>query len=399
MKAARMITGLFIIIFFGLPSLFGVVWAVGLIRASVSPEFISDLPREIIREVPKMTDEIFQAAQDKDVIHDENTRAWFQAAAKTGISPRDLMDKTGLMGWLENEVSKSLTEIGQILRGERRPRPIWIDLQPLKNVLLHPEVDNFFRATLQNLPPCDEQGEQRWQQLASKTYDRRGWPACRPSLATAESLLRAERLEAVNDMPKDIEVFEDVRALRFFPFGFSRTIHLLSYLLFIIPAAFIFLGALIAASSPSSFFKWSGVSVFIGSLPVLLLSLFTKHLSLWAIKFGSFSWEDRWSTELHDLIYDKLGWIPSRIIDVLLSPVIAVAGVVCVIGIILFAVSFSVRNSSKGVKKTASPSPPISKPGPSAVPPSVKDESMADRAQQGVVPQTHGPSDPDKPKA
>jgi hypothetical protein len=395
MKTARMITGLFIIIFLGLPSLFGVVWAVGLIRASVSPEFISDLPREIIKEVPKMTDEIFKAAQDKDVIHDGNTRAWFQAAAKTGISPRDLMDKTGLMSWLENELSKSLTEIGQILRGEKRPRPIWIDLQPLKNALLHPEVDNFFRATLQNLPPCDEQGEQRWQKFASKNDDRHGWPACRPNLETAEGLLRAERLEAVNDLPKDIEVFEDVRALRFFPFGFSRTIHLLSYLLFLIPAAFIFLGALIAASSPSSFFKWSGVSVFIGSLPVLLLSLFAKHLSLWAIKFGSFSWEDRWSTELHDLIFDKLGWIPSRIIDVLLSPVIAVAGVVCVIGIVLFAVSFSVRNSSKGAKKSPPPIPPAAKPEPTPKSVPVKEETKADLPREAETPQASEPGPPE----
>jgi len=398
MKAARMIIGVFIIIFLGLPSLFGVVWAVGLIRASVSPEFISDLPREIIKEVPKMTDEIFRAAQDKDVINDENTRAWFQAAAKTGISPRDLMDKTGLMSWLENELSKSLTEIGQILRGEKRPRPIWIDLQPLKNALLHPEVDNFLRATVQNLPPCDKQGEQRWQQLVSKTYDRHGWPACRPSLMTAEEVMRAERREAMNDMPNEIEAFEDVRALRFFPFGFSRTIHLLSYLLFLIPVAFIFLGALIAASSPSSFFKWSGVSVFIGSLPVLLLSLFAKHLSLWAIKFGSFSWDDRWSTELHDLIFDKLGWISSRIIDVLLSPVIAVAGVVCVIGIVLFAVSFSVRNSSKGAKKLSPLPPPASKPEQTPQPGQAEEETKADHPGEAGKSQTAEPGSPGKPE-
>jgi hypothetical protein len=148
MNTARKIIGAFIIVFLGLPALFGVIWAVGLIRASVSPEFMSDLPREIITEVPQLTDEIFKAAQDKDVISDENTRAWFQAAAKTGISPRNLLAKTGLLDWLENELSTSLKEIGQVLRGERRPREIWIDLQPLKNGLLHPEVEGFLRATL-----------------------------------------------------------------------------------------------------------------------------------------------------------------------------------------------------------------------------------------------------------
>jgi hypothetical protein len=78
----------------------------------------------------------------------------------------------------------------------------------------------------------------------------------------------------VDDIPNDVEFFGDmdVRALRFFPFGLVRTVQFFSYLLFLIPAAFIFLGALIAASSPSGFLKWSGVSIFAGSLPVLLLS-------------------------------------------------------------------------------------------------------------------------------
>lgn len=347
MNTVRKIIGAFIIVFFGLPALFGITWVVGLIRASVSPEFLSDLPREIITEVPQLTDEIFKAAQDKEVISDENTRTWFQAAAKTGISPRDLLAKTGLLDWLENELSTSLKEIGQVLRGERKPREIWIDLQPLKRGLLHPEVDGFLRATLQNLPPCNEQGDESWRQFASKTSGHRQLPACRPSLMMVEDVLRAERTKAVADLPNEVEVFGDVRAFRYFPFGIVGTVHFFSYLLFLIPAVFIFLGALIAASSPSSFLKWSGVSVFVGGLPVLLLSLFTKQVSLWAVKYGSFSWGERWSGEFHDLIFDKLGWISTRIIDGLLSPVVAVAGAVCIVGIVLFAVSFSVRSEPK----------------------------------------------------
>jgi hypothetical protein len=57
MNAARKTIGALIIIIFGLPTLFAMIWAVGLIRATVSPEFMSDLPREIIAEVP-LTDEI-----------------------------------------------------------------------------------------------------------------------------------------------------------------------------------------------------------------------------------------------------------------------------------------------------------------------------------------------------
>ncbi|MDH4272160.1 MAG: hypothetical protein OEW18_09315 [Candidatus Aminicenantes bacterium] len=349
MNPARKIIGALVIVLFGLPTLFGIIWTVGLIRATVSPEFISDLPREIIAEVPHLTDEIFKAAQDRGVISDETTRAWFEAAAKTGISPRDLLAKTGMLGWMENELSTSLREVGQVLRGERRPREIRIDLGPLKNALLHPEVDGFLTATLQNLPPCDERGDESWRQFAMTSSRHRELPACRPSLATAEDVLRAERTRAVDDIPDDVQFFGDldVRAIRYFPFGLVGTVQFFSYLLFLIPAAFLFLGALIAASTPSGFLKWSGVSIFAGGLPVLLLSQFTKQVSHWAFKYGSFSWGERWSGDFHDLVVDKLGWIGTRIIDGLMSPVVAVAGVVCVVGIVLFALSFSARSTPK----------------------------------------------------
>ena len=349
MSAARKIIGALIIALFGIPILFVIIWTVGLIRATVTPEFISDLPREIIAEVPRLADDIFKAAQDPNVIGDETTRAWAQAAAKTGISPRDLLAKTGTLDWLENELSASLREVGLVLRGERRMREIRVDLGPLKTAILHPEVDRFLMATLENLPPCDERGEERWRQFALSAPRDRQLPACRPAVAMVEDVLRAERARAVADIPNDVQFFGDVdsRALRHFPFGLVGTVHFFSYLLFLIPAAFIFLGALIAASSPSSFLKWSGVSIFAGSLPVLLLSQFTKQVSHWAVKYGTFSWGERWSGEFHDLVFDKLGWIGTRIIDGLMSPVVAVAGIVCVVGVVLFALSFSVRSAPK----------------------------------------------------
>ena len=349
MNAARKIIGALIIIIFGLPTLFAMIWAVGLIRATTSPELMSDLPREVIAEVPRLTDEVFQAAQDPNITTDETTRAWAQAAAKTGISPRDVLAKTGVLDWMQNELSASLREVGQVLRGEKRPREIRIDLTPLKTALLHPEVERFLTATLQNLPPCDERGEESWRQFATSAPRDRQLPACRPSVEGVEGILRAERQRAVDDIPDDVKFFGDmdVRVLRYFPFGLVKTVQFFSYLLFLIPAVFIFLGALIAASSPSGFLKWSGVSIFAGSLPVLALSQFTKQVTHWAARYGTFHWGERWSGEFHNLVFDKLDWIGTRIVDGLMSPVVTVAGIVCVVGIILFAVSFSVRSTPK----------------------------------------------------
>ena len=80
MNAVRKLIGLFLIVFFGLPILFGMIWAVGLIKGTVTPEFLTDLPRQAIADLPAKADEIFKEAQSEEFIADANTRAWFQAA-------------------------------------------------------------------------------------------------------------------------------------------------------------------------------------------------------------------------------------------------------------------------------------------------------------------------------
>ncbi len=357
MNAVRKILGLCLIIFLGLPILFGVIWAVGMIKASVSPEFLSELPREIIADIPDKADEIFREAQDISRIEDENTRAWFEAAARAGVSPRELMQKTGLLDWMQGELSESLRQVGLLLRGERRPRPIVIDLRPLKDALLHPEIDRALEATLNQLPPCDERGLEVWKEHAEDRHGRRELPACRPDPAMAKEVLFSARAEAVRDMDNDFEIFEDVHPFPFFRFGLSRAITVLSYFLFLIPAAFIFLGSIVAASSPASFFRWSGISILAGSVPALLLSSATKYFSMWAINAAPFSWHHEWRTDLGELVLDKFAWIPARIVDELFSPVIAVAVIVSVVGIVLLVISFNARSTPQKAGTPASAQP------------------------------------------
>ncbi|MEW5900104.1 MAG: hypothetical protein AB1715_01435 [Acidobacteriota bacterium] len=365
MRTARKIIGFLIIAFIGLPILFGIIWAVGLTRASVSPEFVSDLPREIIDEVPDLAESIFTAAQDPLLVRDENVRAWLAAAAKAGVTPKKFLGETGLLDWLQNEIAASLDQVGEVLRGERRPRTIVFDLRPLKNILSREDIDKYFLRILENLPACDEEQTTAWIRASEWRRGIENLPACRPDLEAAKLILPVVRGQAVADIPDEVEAFEDVR---FLPFNIPQTITLLSYGLFLIPALFILIGALIAAHSKSNFLRWSGVSVFLGALPALLLSLFAKHISLWALKFAPFSYGDSWgrgfTPELQELILDKAGWIAMEIIDKLFSPVVAVAAIVCVIGIVLFALSFAVEDGRQkrivpaGRPQAGSPEPP-----------------------------------------
>lgn len=393
MTTVRKIIALLIIVFFGLPILFGIIWAVGLTRATVSPEFISDLPREIIDDIPDMADEIFREAQDEKVIRDENTRAWFRAAAEAGVTPRQVMSETGLLDWMENELSESLEQVGKILRGERRARPITIDLRPLKNIFLKDEIDQYLMRILEYLPPCDEEGEEEWFRLSRRGIGHRELPACRPDLEVAREAVTEWRMDAVDEMDNEIEIFEDVR---FFPFGISRFITFLSYFLFVLPAFIIFGGALLAATSPASFFRWSGIATFLGALPVLLLSLLVKHASLWGLGFVPYYHSDSWSSDLHSLILEKTSWIPMQIVDQLFSPVISLAAIVCVIGIVLFAISLMVRGGTpKGTAATVQAPPPSSQPAepvpqekqaPEAEPAEEKPEDLGIQKEESPAP-------------
>ena len=349
MTALRKILALLIIFLLGLPILFGIIWVTGVTKATVSPEFISDLPQEIIAEIPDIADEIFQEAQDKNMISNENTRAWFQAAAEAGITPKQLMAEIGLLDWMENELSESLEEIGEVLRGERRASTIVINLRPLKDILLHEEIDLQLMKILENLPPCDEEGYRDWR-LIAEGLGHYELPLCRPDLEVAKEALTMWRIEAVREIDDEIEVFKDVR---FLPFGLSRGISTLSFILFVIPAFFIFIGALIAATSTASFCRWSGISIFLGSLPALFISFIAKYFSIWALSFIPYSYSVSSSSELHDLILEKSSWIPIRIIDQLFSPVIVVAAIVCVIGIVIFALSFTVRDRTQKIAKAS----------------------------------------------
>ncbi len=343
MTSAKKIIALLIIIFFGIPILFGVIWFVGLTKATVSPEFLTDLPREIIADIPYMAEEIFREAQSERVITDENTRTWFRAAAEAGVTPKRVMEETGLQNWLHDELSEFLRETGEVLRGQRRPRTIVLDLRPLKEILLRDDIDRYMMRVLERLPPCDEEGIRTWVAIAEKDWGDEKLPACRPDLDIAREVFKHERIEAVSEMEEEIEIFEDVR---FIPFGISRVITWLSYSLFLIPAFFIFIGALIAATSPASFFRWTGVSILVAAIPTLLLSLFIRSVSLWALNFVpySYSHSDTWSSELYDLILDNTSWIPVKIVEYLFSPVVAISGTVCIVGLVIFVVSFMVRD-------------------------------------------------------
>ena len=353
MKVLRALLALFIIAVFALPVLFGVIWTVGVTTAAVSPRFVSELPQDIIAEIPSLLDEIFEEARDERQIADPEVRAWFEAADRLGVSPRELLQQAGLQDWLENEVSKSLEDVGDMLRGERRAREIAIDLRPLKDSLRRGAVEDYILSLLANLPPCDEYGEEEWMDLFEDRYGRSRMPACRPDLMLAREYLERQRWEILEDMPDEVSLFDDVRM---FPMGISRTISLLSYGLFILPAVLIFVAALIAACTPAGFFKWFGATTLVGGLVTLGSGAFIQGATNFAWKFMPYVEAERWTRDLQELILAKTDWIFHRVLIQLFSPVISLAGAVCIVGLVFFVISFVVRSQPRA-SRAAQPAP------------------------------------------
>ena len=345
MKAGRIIIGFLIIVFIGLPLLLGTIWTVGVTKGVVSPDFVSELPQEIISEAPDLVDRIFDEAKDEDIIGDSNTRAWFEAAAETGVKPSDVFREIGLLGWFENEVSGVLDNVADVLSGKKRARPMTLDLRPLRSALEHPALDRYIRDVLNRLPVCDESGEERWMRALNRDLEDVEIPACRPDVAITSDILDVVRNHLIEgDMEDSVEIFSDMRVPHF---GIAKTVQLLSYGLFFLPVLFLLIGSLIAGQSSSSVLKWGGGSLLFGGLISLGLAYFVKNISTLALTFHPFTYESSWANDLDMLIYEKIEWIPSSILDHVFSPVVQISGIICVIGLIIFAISFTMRSQTR----------------------------------------------------
>ncbi|MFC2155861.1 hypothetical protein ACFLRB_05175 [Acidobacteriota bacterium] len=359
MNSVRKIIGVLIMLFFALPILFGIIWAVGMTKAVVSPEFLSDMPRELIAEVPQFVDDMLEAMQEEDFTTNENARAWLKAISEAGTTPKELMEEIGLLDWLQNELSASLQDVGDILRGEMEPKQITLNMRPLKQALQHKEIDRYIMNLLKKFPPCDLDQVGSWQgsDWDDDMFD--SLPACQPDPLIVSEALDEWRDDIGYDIPDEVDLFEGVR---FLPRGFStaRTVVSLTYLLFLIPAAFIAFGALIGASSKQGFLQWAGLTTIIGGLIPLGMAIFAKKIVPFALHWAPYDYSHDVSIQFQEMVIDKVGGLTTVLFDQLFSPVIAVAGTVCIVGIILYALSFAVTTAStEPVRETSSTEPKL----------------------------------------
>jgi hypothetical protein len=361
MNGVRKVIGLLIIIFIGIPTLIAIIWGVGLTRAVVSPEFLSEMPREIITKIPDLLQETLEAVDREDVIRDEEARKWVRALADAETSPKELLEEIGIMDWLKTELSHSLEDIGRILKGKMSPRPVILNMRPLKAALRHEGIDHYLKEILGKLPICTDDQTREWVEavVEERPFKHEAPPACRPpDLVKAVEILRAVWIEEVDEIPDEVDLIESDE-WDFYPRHGINITHLvvsLTYLLFFIPAVILLVASLIGASSGSGILRWVGISTLIGGGLAFGLSKLTGKMVQWGIGVGpigySYSDVDFPFEEAGEIFVEKMGDIILLVIDHLFSAVNTVAGTVCIVGIVLIALSYLVTRDTPGTRST-----------------------------------------------
>jgi hypothetical protein len=356
MNGIRKVIGLLIIIFIGIPVLIGIIWAVGVTRAVVSPEFLSEMPREIITKIPDLLQETLEAVDREDVIRDEDARKWVRALAEAETTPNELLEKIGIMDWLKTELSQSLEDIGQILRGKISPRPVILDMRPLKAALRHEGINQYLKEILGKLPVCTDDQTRQWVEavVEEKPFRHDAPPACRPpDLVKAVEILRAAWIEEVDEIPNEIDLIEtDEWKFHSRRVGVNIT-HLvvsLTYLLFFIPAVILLVASFIGAATGTGVIRWVGISTLIGGALAFGLSKLVGKMVLWGIGVGpiGYSYSDVHFPfdQVGEIFVEKMGDIILLVIDRLFSAVNTVAGAVCIVGIVLIALSYLITRDT-----------------------------------------------------
>jgi hypothetical protein len=339
MNQARTFLGLLIMIFFAVPILFGIIWAVGITQAVVSQKTLSELPGEIMAEIPELLDGMFLAARDENTDMDYDTRTWLNAVAGASVTPREVMKETGLNDWLEKELNGSLRTLADILNGRSSARNVWLDMRPLKSAFSHPAMERWLTEVMEKLPACSLGQSEAWERLLESENGYDSLPPCLPEGTGGPAAAAIIRARITRDIPDRVNILENAK----FPrgrFNAAKTVTSFMYLLFLVPAGFIVLGALIGARSRSHFFRWSGAATMAGGGLVLALSSLVKGVIPWAMRIGPLEYPSQW-THWHEVFADHASGLAMIISRHFMTPVITVAGAVCVVGLLLFAFSFT----------------------------------------------------------
>ncbi|MCP4217998.1 MAG: hypothetical protein GY765_25365 [bacterium] len=388
MNTLRKSIALFIIIFVGMPVLVSIIWSVGVTKAVVSPKFLSEIPQEIIEKVPDMVDDVLEEIDREDMLRNLNSRAWVRAIVSADTSPKELLKKTGVLDWMQGELTTSLRLMGDMLRGDIPIRPIMLDMRPLKEALRHEAIKEYLIGILKDLPPCNEENKAKWLEAGSNSRHMEDLPACRPvDLDAAAEVVSFVRNSEIDDIDDEINLMGDGE-MHSFPEGINiaKTVVSLTYLLFLIPLCFILLSSIIGGTGKGGFFRWMGITTLVGGGISYLGSFMLRSAIPWAIGIVP---EANNAEPFQSLITGKCGTLGMMMVDHILKGINSVAGAVCIVGLIFLGISFFIASSADtpqpGRPKAPGPQPTPPQPAPPQPTPPKPEPTQPEPKQEQVI--------------
>ncbi|HUU01814.1 MAG TPA: hypothetical protein VM425_10255 [Myxococcota bacterium] len=340
--------GVLLLIVLGIPLLIGVIFASGLTRAATSPDFYGDLAGKVVKRMPEMIDKSFAAARQPGAVSDPDARAWIEAMAGAKTSFPKMLELTGIQGWLQDEVAVKVARVGELVAGKAQPGDITLDMRPLKKALVSDEMGAYLNQVLALLPVCNAAGIERWKQRAISHRHEKPLPACNPGAEVIDQ--RSQWMAAwLGQIPDQKPMFAGIATSEPVILDALRWIDSAMWLLFLLPALFIAIGALLLRSDGRGFLSVCGGTIFTGGIASLLLSWLASGWLIAAIGRNP----DRWLTgadarlfgsQAGRLFIEELSGTVGVFLHDLFSPVMTSALVVCGIGLGMLVLSFLLKD-------------------------------------------------------
>ena len=343
MRGIRKIIGLFVIVCIAMPTLVGIIWATGFTSAVLTQSFLAEVPQKTVQQLPALLDQFTNMAKGSDAIKNKHARAWIKALDKTKTTPSQILKQIGVYQWLESELSNTLGKFGKMIKGEVAPGQLVLNNKVLKKALAHPAFHQYIKDVLAQLPACQEPQRKVWSQTLQQQKDEdTKLPACNPGTAVTQTMIK-KMVAAVVLMPEKISLLKkDIPLL----LQMVRIASATMWILFLIPALFLLLGAGIAGGSNSkSFLRWLSIPIVLASLFPFVVSSAVRYATLLALRIDPGHWSEQFQSayytpEMQRLMLEKTAPLIESIIAPLMSSVADVALITIIVGGILFLLSF-----------------------------------------------------------
>ncbi len=369
MNVLRKIIGALVLLFVGIPILFGIIWGVGVAKGALSSHFYRELPQIISSEIPNIVDELIEEVRENPTSSDmdEQSKRWLEAIYKTGVPFKVVMKESGLTSWFEEDFSDSMYLLGKVISGKADYKPVYLSLEKLKKAISSDYLADYLSTVVKNLPPCSQTEEKFWALEVSKKDFIDNFPDCNPQKIDKKSLkefFKSSLQMKVKEIPEKVDLLSDYsmgvgvdsKGRDFFSWkyrdnerriNFIRAFNTYSYLLFIIPFSFIFLGAIIADSTLPGFLLWSGGATTTGGVLSLLLHSLVSGVvkAVGILPSSSFSiYYNSNLSSVEAIVNKRVMEIFNQILSGLFSKVSHISFTIILLGIALIAFSFLVKN-------------------------------------------------------